>query len=403
MKLNIIKRRNLFFIFSGTLIVITLLSWIAWGLKPGIDFTGGSLMELQFKERPSNEQITESLKDFDLGDMSIQQSGSDGVIIRFKDIDEDTHHQMITKLQEDFRSKSKNQDGEESENAEEKVENGEAQEQEGGNAAPLTREDGVVDGLEENQENNNEEQKQDTTDGGTSDNNIVITDENGNPVDGVSISGINEGGEAIQIGDASPEEVINENVSELRFDSIGASVGQELRAKSFKAMFYVVIAIIIYVAWAFRKVSKPVKSWKYGVIAVIALIHDILITVGVFVFLGHFLGTEINTPFIAALLTILGYSVNDTIVVFDRIRENLHRYHENFDETVNDSINETITRSLNTSITTIVALMAVYFFGGATIKDFVLALMVGMIAGTYSSIFIASPLLVAWHKISEKF
>ncbi|MFH1564395.1 MAG: protein translocase subunit SecF [bacterium] len=365
MKLQIIKKSNLFFIFSGTLIVITLLSWIAWGLKPGIDFTGGSLMELQFKERPSNEQITESLKDFNLGDMSLQQSGNGGVIIRFKDIDEDTHHQIITKLEEDFKTqKQKNVETVKHENTEEVL-------------ATETKDE-------------------------LSPENISITDENGNVINGVSVLTTGEDGETIKIGDYSSAEVGSEDVSELRFDSIGASIGQELRVKSYKAMFYVIMAIILYVAWAFRKVSKPVKSWKYGVIAVIALLHDILITIGVFVFLGHFFGTEVNTPFIAALLTILGYSVNDTIVVFDRIRENLHRYHENFEETVNDSINETITRSLNTSFTTIFVLMAVYFFGGATIKDFVLALIIGMVAGTYSSIFIASPLLVVWRKIGEK-
>ncbi len=366
MKLQIIKKRNLFFIFSSTLVVVSLLSWIAWGLKPGIDFTGGSLMEVQFKERPSNDKITASLKDFNLGDVSIQQSGNSNVIIRFKNVDEDVHSQVVAKLKEDFSANTEKQKQKNPANAEEPPET-----------------------------------KTQTKDG-LSPGDISITDENGNVIKDVSVSAVNDGGEAINADNSVPAQGADESVSELRFDSIGASVGQELRAKSFKAMLYAVIAIILYVAWAFRKVSRPVKSWKYGIVAIIALLHDISITIGVFVFLGHFLGTEINTPFIAALLTVFGYSVNDTIVVFDRIRENLHHYHENFEETVNDSINETFVRSLNTSLTTIIALLAVYFFGGASIKDFALALIVGLIAGTYSSIFIACPLLVTWHKISEK-
>lgn len=360
MKLQIIKNKKLFFIFSAALVVVSLLSWIAWGLKPGIDFTGGSLMEIQFKERPSNDKIKESLKDFNLGDLSVQQAGSNRAIIRFKNIDEATHYEMITKLKKDFQNNKQEDAGKK------QVENSETQKQDG------------------------------------AENNIVVTDESGNVIKGVSVSAVDESGEAISIDESVFNEDSGEYVSELRFDSIGASAGQELRAKSYKAILYVVIAIIFYVAWAFRKVSRPVSSWKYGVVAVIALIHDISITIGVFVFLGHFFGAEVNTSFIAALLTILGYSVNDTIVVFDRIRENLHRYHENFDETVNDSINETIVRSLNTSLTTIIALLAVYFFGGETIKDFALALIVGITFGTYSSIFIASPLLVTWHKISER-
>jgi preprotein translocase subunit SecF len=386
MKLNIIKRRKVFFIFSSALIVISLLSWIAWGLKPGIDFTGGSLLEVQFNERPTTEQINESLRDFDLGDIGIQQSGSDRLIIRFKSIDEETHFEIITKLKDDFGGGERDV---------EEIEIEEAQDEEIEKLRNKEIEPASAEATDEAQEEGEEEEI-----GGEGEN-IVVSDEYGNVIEGVSVSSVDSSSDVIQVEDVAIGES-DEGVVELRFDSIGASIGQELRTKSYKAMLYVVIAIIFYVAWAFRKVSKPVTSWKYGVIAVIALLHDILITIGVFVFLGHFLGVEINTPFIAALLTILGYSVNDSIVVFDRVRENLHRYHENFDETVNDSINETITRSLNTSLTTICVLLAVYFFGGETIKNFVLALMVGMVSGTYSSIFIASPLLVTWHKVSEK-
>ncbi|MFA6994891.1 MAG: protein translocase subunit SecF [Patescibacteria group bacterium] len=185
---------------------------------------------------------------------------------------------------------------------------------------------------------------------------------------------------------------------ELQFDSIGPSVGQELKSKSFNAVAISFIMIIIFISFAFRQVSKPVASWKYGVAAIIALIHDILFILGVFAVLGHFYGVEINTPFIAAILTVLGYSVSDTIIVFDRIRENLPKSQEDFENTVNRSVNQTITRSINTSFSAILALLAVLFFGGDTIKDFALALIVGIFVGTYSSIFIASPVLVVWDR-----
>jgi len=160
--------------------------------------------------------------------------------------------------------------------------------------------------------------------------------------------------------------------------------------------------IIIYISAAFRKVSKPVASWKYGVAAIIALIHDILFSLGVFAVLGHFYGVEINTPFIAAILTVLGYSVSDTIIVFDRIRENLPKSHEDFENTVNRSVNQTLVRSINTSCSAILALLAVLLFGGTTIKDFALALIVGIFVGTYSSIFVASPVLVVWDNLTRR-
>ena len=166
------------------------------------------------------------------------------------------------------------------------------------------------------------------------------------------------------------------------------------------AIFWAVAGIMAYIAFAFRKVSRPVESWKYGAGAVIALVHDILITVGVFAFLGHYYGVEVGIPFIAALLTILGFSVHDTIVVYDRTRENLIRSSskEKFPDIVNRSLNETLVRSINTSLTVIITLLAIYIFGGDSIKHFSLALLVGVTFGTYSSIFIASALLVTIYK-----
>ncbi len=195
----------------------------------------------------------------------------------------------------------------------------------------------------------------------------------------------------------------DENVKQLRVDFIGASVSKQIKKSASMAIILAVIAIALYIAWAFRKVSYPVPSWQYGLGAVIALAHDIIITLGVFVLLGHFWGVEIGVPFIAALLTILGYSVNDTIVVYDRVRENILRFgvKENFESVVNKSLNETLARSINTSLTVIIVLLAIIFFGGETIKFFSVALLAGIVFGTYSSIYIASALLISSYEYKK--
>jgi len=188
-----------------------------------------------------------------------------------------------------------------------------------------------------------------------------------------------------------------------RFDSIGPSIGSELGTKALLAIGLVLLLIIAYIAFAFRKVSRPVASWKYGIAAIIALVHDISIPIGLFAYLGYVRGAEVNSLFLTALLAILGLSVSDTIVVFDRIRENLQRrVATTFSDTVGISLNQTFVRSLNTSLTTLIALCGVYFLGGESTKDFALALIVGMAAGTYSSLFIASPLLVLFSGEGKK-
>lgn len=192
-----------------------------------------------------------------------------------------------------------------------------------------------------------------------------------------------------------------------RFTSIGPTIGSELRSKAVEALTIVVIAIILFIAFAFRKVSKPVSSWKYGVIAVVALIHDVIIPTGVFAVLGQYAGYEIDSLFVTALLVILGYSVNDTIVVFDRIRENLKMNRdtgskESFADAVGKSIDQTFGRSINTSLTVIIVLCALFVLGGPSVHAFSLALLIGVISGTYSSIFLASPLLVLWEGKTDK-
>ncbi len=185
---------------------------------------------------------------------------------------------------------------------------------------------------------------------------------------------------------------------------VGPTVGSELRKKALVAIALTILAIIAFVAWAFREVSKPVKSWYYGLVAILALVHDILIPLGVFAFLGYFFGAEIDTLFVMALLAILGYSVNDTIVIFDRIRERLKRNREkkikeSFEYTVGKALDSTIVRSINTSLTTALVVLSLYFLGAESTKYFALTLLAGVLAGTYSSIFLAAPILLEFAKI----
>lgn len=293
--MNIIRWRLIWYIISGLLVTISIASLAVWGLRFGIDFTGGSLLEVNFaNSRPSSDDINKALEPINLEGVSIQPAGDKDALLRFKHVDEITHQTIIR-----------------------------------------------------------------------------------------------------QLGEAGGGEV-----NELRFESIGPTIGKELQQRSLWALIVALLFIVIYIAWAFRKVSRPVASWKYGVSAVFALAHDALITIGVFSILGHFLGVEIDSLFISALLTVVGFSVHDTIVVFDRTRENIYRHTLNdFSETINKSINETIVRSINTSLTTILVLLTLFLFGGESIKYFSLALIIGISIGTYSSIFLASPLLVDWYRL----
>ena len=190
-------------------------------------------------------------------------------------------------------------------------------------------------------------------------------------------------------------------VEELRFESVGPSIGRQLRSNAITSLIIIALLIIAYIAWTFRKVSRPVAAWKYGMAGVIAIFHDVVIVVGAFSLLGHLYGIEVGTPFVAALLTIFGYSINDTIVVFDRIRENLPKSHQNFEGTVNFSVNQTIKRSAYSSATVLLTLLAVILYGGESIKYFALALFIGIFFGAYSSIFLASPLLVLFEKYKK--
>ncbi len=300
MNIPFVKYAKVWYTISALTVVVAVFAIATWGLKLGIDFTGGSLLEISFsKNRPTVEAVQRSLEDSGLKQYVVQGSGTDRYFIRTSFLSEDQHQALNKKFQADFG-------------------------------------------------------------------------QNGNVV------------------------------HEESFETIGSAVSDQLRSRAIGAIIWVNIAIIIYVAYAFRGVSRPVASWKYGALAIVALIHDILLVLGVFAFLGRFMGVEIETDFVLALLTVLGFSVTDTIVVYDRIRENIiHHTAENFAETVNVALNETLMRSMNTTLTVLLPLFALYFLGGETIHNFALALIIGMASGAYSSIFIASPLLVLvdrWQK-----
>ena len=289
---KIIQQRKIWIGISTCLVVLSIVLTTVWGLKFGIDFTGGSLLEVKFSKATSINAINDSLQDLKLNSLSIQPSDT-SYILRFQENTEDVHQQIITNLEK-----------------------------------------------------------------------------------------LND----------------NQKVEELNFTAIGPSIGKEMQRKAITAIILVLIAISAYIAYAFRKVSQPVTSWKYGVVTLVALFHDAIIAIGFFAILGHFWGIEVNTSFIAAVLTVIGFSVHDTIVVFDRIRENLPKSRETFELTVNKSINQTLTRSINTSLTVLLVLLCITLLGGESIKYFAMALLVGIFFGTYSSIFLASPLLVVWER-----
>lgn len=292
---KIFQLRKVWYIMSGGLVVASLTAILVFGLRLGIDFTGGSLLQIRYiGERPEPAAISAQLATLNLGELVIEPSGIDTVIIKTKFVSDDERVAIVTAL----------------------------------------------------------------------------------------------GSEAV----------------EESFESIGPTIGQELRSKAVSAIMLVVIAIILYITWAFRTVSKgPVPAWAYGISAVIALVHDITIPLGLFAVLGHYYGVEVNVMFITALLTVLGFSVHDTIVVFDRIRENLHRSSRaTFAGVIEESIEQTLMRSLNTSMTVLIVLGVLFLFGGESIRYFVLALLVGIAIGTYSSICVASPILLLWQRILRK-
>lgn len=297
--LQIIQKRKYAYLFSGILTTVSVVLLLTWGLNFGIDFKGGTLMEVQFSQNPVPQvsEVEKSFADLSLQSLTVQATDNRGMLFRYLASDENANEQVLQKLKS-----------------------------------------------------------------------------------------------------------FDPNVVQLRTDFIGGSVSDQIRRNALTGIVLSVLCIALYIAWAFRRVSGAVTSWEYGLGAVIALAHDILVVIGIFVLLGRYYNIEVGVPFIAALLTILGYSVNDTIVVYDRVRENLLRSQrkEDFEITVNRSLNETLGRSINTSLTVIITLFAITIFGGDSIRYFGLALLIGVIFGTYSSIYVASALLVTRYRMKTK-
>jgi len=287
----IIKNKKIFVTISAIFVSLSIFSIIFFGLNFGIDFKGGSLLEVEYTNiRPEQSVVEDSIETLSIGSVLMQPMGDMGYSIKARDISENEKNSIL--------------------------------------------------------------------------------------------------------------EVLGSDAKEISFTSIGPSVGAELVRKSILCFILVALGIILFIAFSFRKVSKPVSSWKYGIIAVVALVHDVIISAGVFSVLSHFTGAEADTLFVVAILTVLGLSVSDTIVVFDRIRENIRIGHfKSFEETVGRSINQVYTRSIATSSTVIIALLALVFFGPESTKTFAMMLTAGMFFGTYSSIFLASPLLVLTSKV----
>lgn len=288
---DIVGKRYWYFAFSALIVIPGLIALALWGLPLSIDFTGGSLVELEFKQPVaiSTEKIKSiyTRHDPDLADTLVQTSGDRIVLIRSKALDAETK----AAIQADIRA---------------------------------------------------------------------------------------------EYGD----------FTELRFEAVGPSVGAQVAQRAGQTVLFATVGILLYIAWAFRRVPNP---FRFATCAIIAVLHDVAVVVGLAAIMGHFLGWEVNALFLTALLTVIGYSVHDSIVVFDRIRENLVRYRgETFERIVNHSIIQTLDRSINTQLTVVFTLIALALFGGVTIRQFVIWLLIGIVSGTYSSIFNAAPLLVAW-------
>ncbi len=288
---SFVGMRKSWFILSAAMIGASIVALAVFGLKFGVDFTGGSLLEVKFAGTvPFTSEITGTLAEAGFSDVSAQVAGDHGMILRLASLSEEEHQRALGSILANYP-----------------------------------------------------------------------------------------------------------DAEELRFDSIGPTVGSELRRASMTGVALTLLLIGLYISWAFRKVSEPIAAWKYGLLTVLCAVHDVIIPLGVFAVLGHFYHWEVGSAFVAAMLTILGYSISDTVVVFDRTRENLlHHTGEPFEVTVEKSIRQTFVRSINTSVTTLLCLSAIFVLGGESTRPFALALIIGILVGTYSSIFFASPALVEW-------
>lgn len=298
MYLPFIRYRKIFYIISTILMALSIASIFVFGLRFGIEFTGGSLLELEFAASPPSVQaVREKLKDLELGEIVVQQMGETGIALKMKASEQDSFQRIL-----------------------------------------------------------------------------------------------------IKIGELAEPKAGSE-----KFQTISGVIGEELKQKTKIVILLALSAILLYIAFSFRRVQRPIKSYVYGLTSLLALGHDVLIPLGIFAVLGRFWGVEITIPIITAFLTVFGYSINDSVVVFDRVRENILKLKEpTFELTVEKSLNQSLVRSLNTSLTTLVVLLAIFFLGGETLRYFALALILGIGFGTYSSLFLASPLLTSYLDFKQR-
>ena len=289
----IVTHKNAFFALTGAIVLAALIAIFAFGLHLGLDFTGGSLVQVSYNgARPDASVLTQNLNNAGFKDYSLREFGDNGYLLRAQTLSNTQRNALSSYFSTPAASAH-------------------------------------VDSL----------------------------------------------------------------------DEVGPTIGAELRTKSIYALALVLLCILLFIAFAFRKVSQPVSSWIYGLIALVTLVHDVIVPVGFFALLGYLTGAQVDSLFVTAVLTVLGFSVHDTIVVFDRVRENLRVNHEKgrkepFEETAGRALNQTFVRSVNTSLTVLLTLLILYFVGPESTRIFSLTLLVGIIAGTYSSIFLATPLLV---------
>lgn len=290
MTINFLKYKNFFLVFSLLVVIACIALMAVWPLKPSIEFTGGSVLEVKYRDnRPAVQEVQDKIKDLGLGEVAIQQVEDKGLILRMQSTSEGTHQKVVEKLKE------------------------------------------------------------------------------------------------------------TGSFEEQSFEAIGPVVGKELYQKTVLLVIVSLAAMLLYIAFAFRNVPGPVSPWIYGLASFLILVHDVIVPLGVFSVLGKFYGIQITIPIITALLTVVGYAINNVIVVYDRTRENLQRTRNaNFAEIANISINQTLSRQINTSLAVLFPLAAIYFMSGVALKYFSLALILGIVTGTYSSIFLATPMLAAW-------
>lgn len=293
--MNLMKFRKWYYAFSMLFVIPSIVGLLLWGLKPSIDFTGGSKLEL--RGTTSQEVALEFAKGNNLQGAVVQKIGENGLSIRFAEISEEKHREIVKSIPNYF----------------------------------------------------------------------------------------------------------NPEVSEVGFETVGPTISSEITRNAFLSVLFASLIIIFYIGYSFRKVPRPATSWQFGITAIIALFHDTLIVVGAFAFLGKFMNIEVDPLFITGLLTVIGFSVHDTIVIFDRIRENLIRKGaSDFEGIVSLSLIEMLPRTINTSFLVWSILLILFLAGGLTIKYFVLTLVIGILAGTYSSLFVASPLLITWQEVKKK-